>query len=108
MSTYATAFALATAYALVVAAMRHARNNERKAQLQRRDCALRVSAAIRAMDESKAVIAVLQTAVEQREQAIAGLLGRLNASNVYAVAARRAPVLGLPVHRGDPRQFSRN
>lgn len=108
MSAYATIFALATAYALAGAALRHAWQTRRQAQQARRDYDLRVAAALRTLNEFQDANTRLQIAVQQREQAIAGLLDRLNTVAVANVAARRAPILELPVHRVDLHHFSPN
>ena len=46
--------------------------------------------------------------IARREQAIAGLLNRLNAVTVAKVVAYRTCRLGLPLHRVDPHQFNPN
>lgn len=101
MTTTATVIALAAAYALAGVAIQHAR-------LTRRQADQRHAAALRLLDNYRATNARLQTDVEQRERAIAGLLDRLNAATVANVAARRTLVLGMPRHRVDPRHINLN
>lgn len=60
------------------------------------------------LDHYRASDARLKDCVRQREQAIAGLLDRLNAATVANVAARRTLVLGMPRHRVDLRYINPN
>lgn len=101
MTTTATVIALVAAYALAGVALQHARLTKRHADQ-------RHAAAVRLLDNYRVTNASLQAAVERREQAIAGLLDRLNAAAVANVAARHTLVLGLPKHRIDPRRINLN
>lgn len=98
MTTVATLFAIATAYALAGVAIQHAR-------LTKRTCDQRLAAAERALAAEKATTNAALQAVEQRDRVIAALVARLN---VGSVTARKPFVLGLPVHRFDPRHINLN
>jgi hypothetical protein len=98
MTTAATLFAIASAYALAGVAIQHAR-------LTKRTCDQRLAAAGRALAAEKSTADSLQNAVEQRDRVIAVLVARLS---VGAVTARKPFALGLPRHRLDPRHINLN
>ena len=93
---------------VAVAAVRSARRARRQLERSEHDYRLRVKAAVRTLDEFDAANRTLQKAVQQREQAIADLLNRLNAAAVERVVVQRMPMLGLPVNRVSPSKFNRN
>lgn len=98
----------AVSIVVAAAAVHSARRARRQLDRAERDYCLRVKAAVRTLDEFGAANRKLQKAVQQREQAIADLLNRLNAAAVERVVVQRMPMLGLPVNRVSPSKFNRN
>lgn len=106
----ADASTIIAALSIVVAAaaVRSAHRARRQLERAEHDYRLRLKAAVRTLDEFDAANRTLQKAVQQREQAIADLLNRLNAATVERISVQRMPMLGLPVNRVSPNKFNRN